>query len=290
MMSSILRIKKQQNISPWLPTIFVDPACRDFNLSTITELSRKGRITLVSPQSITNEDLDLYARAGKLSHYILLNQSLKDYLSLRSTRVVHKINQGSKNLRFYEWTTSQELELYRGTINRLWIEQHMRHLSPCPPISLLADLLSAGLITIIVAFSEEEIVGFITVTNSQNIAHTNWVLINRRTAGNYASAALWYQAVRKSFEMGCNVLSMGTTSSSSLAIFKESIGGHRAVLNSALIHNQKIINLSTANTKSEFTSRIVARVLLRTLMKINKGLGVWWYSRLSTLIWKYASF
>lgn len=280
---------RHKRLAPWLP-IMADTFKYSIKFDNDGNDSRpNGILTLFRPEDIPENLLGLYASSGRLFHYIrLIHQNEKLHKSV-SKRIVHKINQGKRELKFENWESREDIAPYKQLIEHLWIEQNIHHGSPCPPISLLIDLMDEGVINILAGFSRDGLVGFITVTRTTHYAHVNWVLINRGIAKNYASVSLWFKAFEYAHKMGCSILSMGSTSSYSLARFKESMGGLRAASYSVLLRDGKVFKVGSTFSYQQALSKSFARLVLKRFMKINALLGHRWYNIISTIIWRYAS-
>lgn len=283
------RIGPQKKIAPWLPIMAeAGMYCMEFNLGS-EDSGLEGILTLLRPEDIPDRLLGLFASSGHLFHYIRLNDSMSLPRLSISQRIIQKINQGNRELRFEIWKCYEDMAPFTQVIEKLWVEQHIHHGSPCAPISLLINLVDEGLIQILAGFSREGFAGFITVTRSTHYAHVNWVLVNRSLAKSYVSVSLWMKAFDCAHKMGCSILSMGSTSSESLARFKESVGGIRATDYKVLLRDGKISYVGSSYSYQKALLKRFARLILIRFMRINAVLGHGWYSIVSSIIWRYAT-
>jgi len=283
------KMRREKRLAPWLP-IMAEECEYWIDRDLGSEGYRcSGILTLLRPWDIPDELLGLFASSGHLFHYVRLEHETGLPNHRISRRIIHKINQGNRELRFEIWKCLEDIAPFKQLIEFLWIEQHIQHGSPCAPISLLINLVDKGLIHILAGFSGDGFAGLITVTQSTHYAHVNWVLVNRSIAKSYVSVSLWIKAFEYANKTGCVILSMGSTSSKSLAMFKESIGGLRATDYKAILRRGKISYISSGCCYQQALVQRFARLILIRFMKINAMLGHRWYADVSSIIWRYAT-
>ena len=274
--------------APWLPFWF---ASDESTLQIPWELPFDFRYPIDMPvicleNTVDNELARLSAYAGFLHHVIILGDSYENYFSRLSKRVREKCKQANKMLSFTLHDSIPTCDL--SAISTLFLREHCRLGTPCPPLHYIQNLLHAGLATLCIARENQRIVGLFVFSSENQVFHVKWMVMDRVNASNFTSIGLWNYAIKVAHSSNYKICSLGSTSQWGLSIFKERLGAQRALLQtcsirvdgSAEIHNYtKVIFYFNLALRASLT--FVTRLIIFTR---NKAL----YNIFSNLCWRYA--
>ena len=237
--------------------------------------------------TVDNELARLCAYAGFLHHVIILGDSYEKYFSKLSKRVREKCRQASKRLSFSLHHSIPDCDL--PAIKMLFLREHCRIGTPCPPLIYIQYLLHSGLVTLCIARQNNRVVGLFIFSSENHVFHVKWMVMDRANASNFTSTGLWNYAIKFAFSSNSKICSLGSTSQWGLSIFKERLGAKRALLQTCRVRIDGTAKMcSNPNILIYFS--LLVRAFLRLVTRLiiltrNKSL----YNRFSMLCWKYAS-
>ena len=153
-----------------------------------------------------------------------------------------------------------------------------------PPLKLLKNLLINNLIDIHLAFENDLLVGFSTITKDKFLPHIFWILKSDRCKSNSLSLCLYYVCIEESIIRKAKLISLGTSISENVANFKEKLRAERGILfkyklNSISLY-QKLFFIKTGRN---YLSLTIMRVFISIILLVFGEIG---FEIISYQIWK----
>ncbi len=278
--------KSYKIISPWHPILFTSDLKNKVENESYSFLNNRKDVyglICVPYKNIKDSIKKKIIKENLILHFILIENKKIDVLYKNyKYNVRREIKLGYKKYNFKRLKSKADFSYCKDKINELLINQHLYFKSPSPPIELIESLFLNQAMDIYIAKSENKIVGFMSMTNDKNIAQIAWAAKSISTKD--LSIAFHHFCLNEAIKRGAKIFSLGTSSSKSLAKFKEKLNSEKAILFKRKIYfrnESKDLKYLKSNRK-KFTIKIM-NILIKSVFIL---FGKYGFQFISKEIWK----
>lgn len=278
---------KKDFTAPWYPILFL-PKKNSLSYAHHQKIEKNNKafsLFFLPEKNFNNQEVENLLKNNQLIHYITLeNKTSSDFLNSLKSRTRSYIKSGLKKFKFIKISYYDQFLKYEKSLHRILIEQHIKFLSPMPPLKLLKNLLINNLIDIHLAFENDLLVGFSTITKDKFLPHIFWILKSDFCKSNSLSLCLYYVCIEESIIKKAKLISLGTSISKNVAHFKEKLRAERGILFKHKLNSiSSYKKLFFIKTGRNYLSLTIMRVFISIILFVFGEIG---FEIISYQIWK----
>lgn len=279
-------LKKYKIIAPWHPIAFRNDLKNILENKSYKFLNEYNDLyaNICIPEKYIQPRLrPKFLNENLLLHFIKIeNKNIDQIFSKYKSNVRRKIRYGIKRYKFIKIKNKDEFAQNKTKINNLLIKQNLSFNSPSPPINLIENLFLNNALVIYLAKFENNIVGFMSMSNDNNISQISWIAIEKENRN--LSISFWHYCLMESVNRKSKIFSLGTTSSKSLAKFKEQLNAEKAILFKRKIsYRKESYKMKYKKSNRNKFTLLVMNVFIKLIYCL---FGIKGYQYISNEIWK----